>query len=483
MRTIPICPPLFVFVLSLLVPGFARSAPLAPVGFVEYSPAPQCVDAQRSAAIAEQLRAAGTLSSAPRFNGAALFPLYDWPLEHGLRDGNILVNYVDDDPTAAIKDYQGLPHAYDGHNGTDIALYNFRLMDRGQRVVSGASGVVTQTTWNKFDRNTGPPYSDTENNVIVQNPDGTYTWYLHLRRNSVTVEPGELVTSGTVLGLVGSSGFSTDAHLHFEVGDFFGGPWTKRDPWNGPNNPASSLWNSQLPYVGTDPLWIADIGVSTAAAAGGNLNSVPAAYFKERLSQPAVMGANETFLPVFLQLQGNAGNSYRIEVRRPNGTVYSFVNYTLPSKLSYGWHLWYWGWNGGVPAGDYGLWSTVVKIGTVEVARTEFQVGPTTIFGPRFAPIGGRSFRINGSVQLDALSVSPLGGPVTYSLVGAPSFVTLAGSDVTIGAVSNQPQRSLYFQAIATDADGRTDTMWYHLVDPTKSIDAVPVELSKFEVN
>jgi murein DD-endopeptidase MepM/ murein hydrolase activator NlpD len=136
-------------------------------------------------------------------DGAALYPVYGWPLERGLRDGFVLVNYIDHDATTAIRDYQNGTWSYDGHNGTDIALYNFRLMDRGIRIVAGASGTVFSTVWDKVDRSTGPPYPDTENNVLVDNGDGTTTWYLHLRRNSVTVKPGDVIPRGTVLGLVG----------------------------------------------------------------------------------------------------------------------------------------------------------------------------------------------------------------------------------------------------------------------------------------
>ena len=143
----------------LPLPVISSAAPLAPVGFVEHSNAFECLDAARSDAIAGESHT-GALSSLPTAAPATLFPLYDWPLAEGLRDGYILVNYVDDDPTAAIRDYEGLPHSYNGHNGTDITLYNFRLMDRGKKIIAGADGIVTQTTWNRVDRNTGPPYPD-----------------------------------------------------------------------------------------------------------------------------------------------------------------------------------------------------------------------------------------------------------------------------------------------------------------------------------
>jgi murein DD-endopeptidase MepM/ murein hydrolase activator NlpD len=41
--------------------------------------------------------------------------------------------------------------------------------------------------------------------------------YFHLRKGSIRVKVGELVTEGQLLGLTGNSGDSTGPHLHFEI--------------------------------------------------------------------------------------------------------------------------------------------------------------------------------------------------------------------------------------------------------------------------
>jgi murein DD-endopeptidase MepM/ murein hydrolase activator NlpD len=41
--------------------------------------------------------------------------------------------------------------------------------------------------------------------------------YMHLRKNSITVKKGQLVTEGQVIGLSGNTGESTGPHLHFEI--------------------------------------------------------------------------------------------------------------------------------------------------------------------------------------------------------------------------------------------------------------------------
>ena len=442
----------------------------APAGFGSYVPAPsQCIDDAGRQRILDAGPHGSALPLGSTNAGQVDFPSYTWPLEHVLRDGFILVNYVDDDPTTSITDYSNGSWSYDGHTGTDITLYNFRLMDRGYRILAAAPGTVTSVVYDKPDRHTGPPYADTENNVIVNNNDGSSTWYLHLRTNAVTVNPGETVVPGTMLGLVGSSGNSTDAHLHFETGQYTPA-WVLRDPWHGPNNAPASLWASQLPYAGAQHMWVADMGITTQAAAGGNLNNVPITQFKERMSAPAVMGANEPWIPVFVQLQGLAGDSYHLEILRPSSTVYASVDYALPASIQYGWNLWYWGWNGGVSPADYGTWVARVTVNSVEVARTSFVVGAATVFGPRLVPKAGHSFRINGTVQRDTMHVSPLGGPVTYSLVHNPGWITLADSIVTVPAVSSQAVRVFDFQVVARDGAARRDTMWYQVVDPTKPL-------------
>jgi peptidoglycan hydrolase-like protein with peptidoglycan-binding domain len=53
------------------------------------------------------------------------------------------------------------------------------------------------------------------NLVVVQHRLGFTTWYAHL--SSITSWVGERVLAGTRIGYVGSTGYSTGPHLHFEV--------------------------------------------------------------------------------------------------------------------------------------------------------------------------------------------------------------------------------------------------------------------------
>lgn len=57
------------------------------------------------------------------------------------------------------------------------------------------------------------------NHVIVRHDGGLYSVYAHLKRGSVAVEVGQRLRGGTRLGSLGSSGNSTEPHLHFHVCD------------------------------------------------------------------------------------------------------------------------------------------------------------------------------------------------------------------------------------------------------------------------
>jgi peptidoglycan hydrolase-like protein with peptidoglycan-binding domain len=61
----------------------------------------------------------------------------------------------------------------------------------------------------------GYNYGGYGNLVVVQHRLGYTTWYAHL--SSITSWVGELVNGGTRVGYVGSTGYSTGPHLHFEV--------------------------------------------------------------------------------------------------------------------------------------------------------------------------------------------------------------------------------------------------------------------------
>lgn len=139
---------------------------------------------------------------------------------------------------------------YGGHRGSDFGVGGFAGMDAGRTVTAAAEGMVVYTNDGEFDRCTTGDCaggSGFGNWVKVQHPDGKYTIYGHLKQWTVAVSVGDPVTCGTVLGEVGSSGFSTGPHLHFEVRNAGN---TAEDPFDGPCSSPPTYWVTQGVYNG-----------------------------------------------------------------------------------------------------------------------------------------------------------------------------------------------------------------------------------------
>ncbi len=86
------------------------------------------------------------------------------------------------------------------HKGVDIAE------NLGEPVTSALDGKVISAGYNN---------GGYGNLVIIQHEDNIQTYYAHL--NEIYVTEGELVTEGSCIGAIGSTGYSTGPHLHFEL--------------------------------------------------------------------------------------------------------------------------------------------------------------------------------------------------------------------------------------------------------------------------
>ncbi len=96
------------------------------------------------------------------------------------------------------------------HSGLDIGA------PRGTPIQAAAKGKVILASW----------YSTFGNCVIIDHGYGYKTLYGHMSK--ILVAEGDIVEKGDVIGQVGSTGFSTGNHLHFEVVE----NGTKKNPLN-----------------------------------------------------------------------------------------------------------------------------------------------------------------------------------------------------------------------------------------------------------
>lgn len=85
------------------------------------------------------------------------------------------------------------------HEGVDLGA------NYGETVRAAAAGVVASAD---YDGGFG-------NKVDIDHGNGYHTWYAHLSK--FIAAPGEHVVKGQPIGLVGSTGFSTGPHLHYQV--------------------------------------------------------------------------------------------------------------------------------------------------------------------------------------------------------------------------------------------------------------------------
>lgn len=177
------------------------------------------------------------------------FPGFIFPMGCEINVDCYYVYYIDHDSSGGgLEDFMCGTETYDGHSGTDIILPSFREMDAGVDVYAAAAGTVIEAKDGHFDRNkfiTVPDYFVPVNYVMIEHSGGLRSIYLHLRRDSVLVRPGDAVEEGEKIGEVGSSGSSRHPHLHFGVFDADG---YTIDPWAGPCGGAESLWREQDPY-------------------------------------------------------------------------------------------------------------------------------------------------------------------------------------------------------------------------------------------
>jgi murein DD-endopeptidase MepM/ murein hydrolase activator NlpD len=364
---------------EIVLPGGARGGPLA-----HREPLDHHSDAWRAEVQAEidrniaALLANGAIAPATKAAGQ----LFQWPVRliPGAPDRvpNILVNYVDQNPAypGQVRDWFCGTRTYDlangyGHRGTDISAFPFGWlkMDRDEMIaIAAAPGTIILRTDGNFDRNCGTlatvPTNAQPNAIYVRHADGSVAWYLHFKSGSLTPKQvGDTVVAGERLASVGSSGFSTGPHLHFEVHDAAGGII---DPYAGACNVlnADSWWATQPAYW--QPAVVRNV-VGPEVPQGGDC-ATPALPHASRTVTPGSTFYATTYLRDFLT---NA--TVQLRILQPDGTAFvdAPVTNTLGNYIASYWYYQF----AMPPDAQVGTWRFQAVLGDA-TAETPFYVEP-----------------------------------------------------------------------------------------------------------
>jgi hypothetical protein len=255
-----------------------------------------------------------TASGQPFVSPIGGTPYVDWTI----------VNYSDLDATEGLVDYRGGNYTYNGHNAIDFALANFAAMDAGVPVYAAADGTVLFAQDGQHDRcSRVSPCGDFPNYIWIQHANGIVTDYLHLKKGSVNVSVGQQVVAGQQIALVGSSGLSSDAHLHFSVRQNGAFVETYQDP--------ARWWINPVPYA-DDVAGSLDHGITNHFPSTTELVDRPLDHpvFQQTdgIGQQAVLWSH---------LHGiDAGDDFDFYYYRPDGTEYAHFHDDAP-QIRYGW--------------------------------------------------------------------------------------------------------------------------------------------------
>ncbi|MEN0004761.1 MAG: peptidoglycan DD-metalloendopeptidase family protein [Bacteroidota bacterium] len=256
-----------------------------------------------------------------------------------------ITNYVDHDLTysgvqygATNLDYNCGNRTYDNsdgynHQGIDYASWPFpwyQYENNLLNVVAAADGTIIGKDDGQDDDHCS--CSGSWNAVYVRHADGSEAWYGHLKKHTLTTKAvGQTVSAGEVLGVVASSGCSTDPHLHFEVYDSGS---NLIDPYGGACNSmngTTSWWNVQRDYK--PPAICATLTHSAPPSFGcPTVNETP------NIETTFQAGSTIHFANYY-RYQAEDDLSF-MQIKRPDNTVWDSWIHDSPS--SYNTSYWYW---------------------------------------------------------------------------------------------------------------------------------------------
>lgn len=283
----------------------------------------------------------------------------------------LIQKLFDHDPSPGRRDYRCGLLTTNGHDGIDIRLRTMADMRTGFAVVAAAPGTVLRTRDGEPDvsveNRAGLDGKDAGNAVVIDHGTGWQTQYSHLRQGSINVRPGQRVTGGERIGLIGLSGNSEFPHLHFTVRH----DGAAVDPFVGTATPPPC--NGEVAVAG---LWTAAAAQSlayqpTVVITAGLAAAVPAKAVADRDPPPLLAGRQAPLILWVDAIGARAGDQQTFTITGPKGQVV----HEQQSLVEGGGLSWFAysgkrppaaGWPGGRYTGRY-----MLRRGAVVVARTE----------------------------------------------------------------------------------------------------------------
>lgn len=299
-------------------------------------------------------------------------PVFDFPLDCILGETCWTARYNDRLQGKGFQDYMCGSRSQNIHYGTDFAIRDLGVMEKGVAVLAVASGKVLGV------RNSEPDISSREqdpavlkgkecgNGIMLNHGGGWTTQYCHLKKDSILVTPGTVVKKGQILGEVGLSGATEYPHLHFTVRH----KKVRVDPFDG--KPIKMPCADNVGSAGT--LWSEPIAYEELALVYVSLSENISNRENRWQPQSTTLSANAKTLLVTGRVFGSKkGDVWAMKITRPDGSVFFSKEHTQDRDRQF--QLTYSGKKR--PAGGFqkGLWS-----GEVTVTRTHAGGSQTTQF-------------------------------------------------------------------------------------------------------
>jgi murein DD-endopeptidase MepM/ murein hydrolase activator NlpD len=368
--------------------------------------------------------------------------------------------YVDLDLSKGFRDFRGGPVTYDGHDAIDIAIPNFGAMDRGTAVLAAAKGTVVYANDGGFDRyqlkiNAPEPHPKS-NTIIIDHGNGWWTLYAHLASGSLTVRKNDVVSAGQQIALVGSSGLSDGAHLHFTVfRHFYMYAPDKTKPQvlePASTMPVETMIHPELYYV-VPASYQRDVPAQVEAAGITNIDTDPDYRTQEVASEKRNYSVTGNDVPRVWFARNNLRNGDVTRVRwlRPDGST-AETDTSVSAVDGYDFRTFL------LNAANWrqfpGTWTAVIEVNGRELRREQFRLLPASstpeirvslgqrqIPDGRTSPINFGTVSVGSGIRTWQFRIENHGdGPLKLSGLSLPKGFVLASAfptSISAGGSSN----------------------------------------------